>query len=143
MSERYQDIIDLPHHVSPKRQAMSLSDRAAQFAPFSALTGYDDVIIETGRLTDCEIDQIDDMRELLDLKQRYLAEIIESTPEITVTFFVDDTRKSGGAYRTVTGCLKRIEEHERVLLFTDGNRIPMDRILRIDSPILGDMELFE
>lgn len=143
MSERYRDIIDLPHHTSPKRQSMSLSDRAAQFAPFSALTGYDDVITETGRLTDCEIEQIDDMRELLDLKQRYLAEIIESTPEITVIFFVDDRKKSGGAYRTVTGSLKRIEEQERYLLFTNGTKIPMDRILRIESPILGDMGLFE
>ena len=143
MSELYRDIIDLPHHISPKRQGMSLSDRAAQFAPFSALTGYDEVITETGRLTDCEIEQIDDMRELLDLKQRYLASIIESAPEITVTFFVDDRRKSGGAYRTVTGSLKKIEEHERYLLFTNGTKIPMDRILRLDSPILGDLGLFE
>ena len=90
----YEDIINLPHHVSPKRPQMSMQDRAAQFSPFAALTGYEDAIKETGRLTDVKIELSDEDRELLDQKQQYLQEHIGDRPEITITYFVPDEKLS-------------------------------------------------
>ena len=129
----YDDIIHLPHHVSKTRPQMSLEDRAAQFSPFAALTGYDAAILETGRLTEDKLELGEETQAILDRKQRYLAEIIDTKPEITVTYFVPDEKKSGGAYSTVTGFLKRIDEYERVLMLTDGRKIQLDAILDIES----------
>lgn len=129
----YDDIIHLPHHVSKTRPQMSMEDRAAQFSPFAALTGYDAAILETGRLTEDKLELGEESRAILDRKQRYLAEIIDTKPEITVTYFVPDEKKSGGAYSTVTGFLKRIDEYERVLMLTDGRKIQLDAIFDIES----------
>lgn len=129
----YDDIIHLPHHVSKTRPQMSLEDRAAQFSPFAALTGYDAAILETGRLTEDKLELGEETQAILDRKQRYLAEIIDTKPEITVTYFVPDEKKSGGAYSTVTGFLKRIDEYERVLMLTDGRKIQLDAIFDIES----------
>lgn len=129
----YDDIIHLPHHVSKTRPQMSLEDRAAQFSPFAALTGYDAAILETGRLTEDKLELGEETQAILDRKQRYLAEIIDTKPEITVTYFVPDEKKSGGAYSTVTGFLKRIDEYERVLMLTDGRKIQLDAVLDIES----------
>ncbi len=129
----YDDIIHLQHHVSKTRPQMSLEDRAAQFSPFAALTGYDAAILETGRLTEEKSELGEETRAILDRKQRYLAEIIDTKPEITVTYFVPDEKKSGGAYSTVTGFLKRIDEYERVLMLTDGRKIQLDAIFDIES----------
>ncbi len=129
----YDDIIHLPHHVSKTRPQMSMEDRAAQFSPFAALTGYDAAILETGRLTEDKLELGEETQAILDRKQRYLAEIIDTKPEITVTYFVPDEKKSGGAYSTVTGFLKRIDEYERVLMLTDGRKIQLDAVLDIES----------
>ena len=129
----YDDIIHLPHHVSKTRPQMSMEDRAAQFSPFAALTGYDAAILETGRLTEDKLELGEETQAILDRKQRYLAEIIDTKPEITVTYFVHDEKKSGGAYSTVTGFLKRIDEYERVLVLTDGRKIQLDAIFDIES----------
>ena len=129
----YDDIIHLPHHVSKTRPQMSMQDRAAQFSPFAALTGYDAAILETGRLTEDKLELGEETQAILDRKQRYLAEIIDTKPEITVTYFVPDEKKSGGAYSTVTGFLKRIDEYERVLVLTDGRKIQLDAIFDIES----------
>ena len=129
----YDDIIHLPHHVSKTRPQMSMQDRAAQFSPFAALTGYDAAILETGRLTEDKLELGEETQVILDRKQRYLAEIIDTKPEITVTYFVPDEKKSGGAYSTVTGFLKRIDEYERVLMLTDGRKIQLDAIFDIES----------
>ena len=129
----YDDIIHLPHHVSKTRPQMSMEDRAAQFSPFAALTGYDAAILETGRLTEDKLELGEETQAILDRKQRYLAEIIDTKPEITVTYVVPDEKKSGGAYSTVTGFLKRIDEYERVLMLTDGRKIQLDAILDIES----------
>ena len=131
MSGKYDDIIHLPHHTSPRHPRMSMRDRAAQFAPFSALTGYGDTIDETARLTDGKITLTEDAKALLDMKQRLLLERIHTCPEITVTYFVPDPRKSGGAYRTLTGRLKRIDESEKVLVFTNGSRVKIEDVLSI------------
>ena len=129
----YDDIIHLPHHVSKTRPQMSMEDRAAQFSPFAALTGYDEAILETVRLTEEKSELGEEAQAILDRKQRYLAEIIDAKPEITVTYFVPDEKKSGGAYSTVTGFLKRIDEYERQLVLTDGRRIQQDVVFDIES----------
>ena len=131
MSGKYDDIINLPHHTSPRHPRMSMRDRAAQFAPFSALTGYGDTIDETARLTDGKISLTEDAKALLDMKQRLLAERLHTCPEVTVTYFVPDARKSGGSYHTFTGRLKRIDEAEKVLLFLDGKSVKIKDVLSI------------
>lgn len=135
MSIEYSDIINLPHHVSKTRPQMSMLDRAAQFSPFAALTGYDAAIKETGRLTDEKIELDEETKAALDMKQSYLIEIIDEQPEISVTYFLPDTRKSGGAYVTTTGKLKRFDEYERLLILTNGKKIPMDDIADIECDL--------
>lgn len=127
MSE-YDDIIDLPRPKS-KHEPMPMSDRAAQFSPFAALTGYGDAIDETARLTDARIELSDEERAELDYKQQYLATL--DAPTVTVTYFVPDERKSGGAYVTHTGVLKRVDEVERMVVFKDGLRVPLDEVMDI------------
>lgn len=131
----YEDIINLPHHVSRTRPQMSMLDRAAQFSPFAALTGYDAAIKETGRLTDEKIELDEDTKAALDMKQAYLVEVIDEQPEISITYFLPDTKKSGGEYVTVTGNLKRFDEYERLLILTDGKKIPMDDIADIECDL--------
>ena len=135
----YEDILNLPHHVSKTRPQMSMLDRAAQFSPFAALTGYDDAIKETGRLTDEKIEMDEDRKAALDMKQAYLIEMIDEQPEISITYFLPDAKKSGGAYVTVTGNLKRFDEYERLLILTDGKKIPMDYIADIESDLFRGM----
>ncbi len=135
----YEDILNLPHHVSKTRPQMSMLDRAAQFSPFAALTGYDDAIKETGRLTDEKIEMDEDRKAALDMKQAYLIEMIDEQPEISITYFLPDTKKSGGAYVTVTGNLKRFDEYERLLILTDGKKIPMYDIADIESDLFRGM----
>lgn len=139
MNDRYDDIIHLPHHVSKTRPQMSMMDRAAQFSPFAALTGYDAAIKETGRLTDEKIEVGEETKAVLDRKQRYLSDMISVQPEITVTYFLPDERKSGGTYLSVTGKLKRIDEYERMMILTDGKKIPLDDIMDIESNLFGEL----
>lgn len=129
MSE-YDDIIDLPRPKS-KHEPMPISDRAAQFSPFAALTGYGDAIDETARLTDHRIELSEEQRAELDYKQQYLATL--DAPTVTVTYFVPDERKTGGAYVTHTGTLKRIDELERMMVFADGARVSLDEVIAIES----------
>lgn len=135
----YEDIINLPHHVSPKRSPMSMQDRAAQFSPFAALTGFEDAIVETGRITDTRIELGDELRELLDRKQRCLQKFIVDRPEITVTYFAPDEKKVGGTYISVSGRLKQVDEYARELVFTDGKKIPLDDVADIQSDCLHDV----
>lgn len=139
MNDRYDDIIHLPHHVSKTRPQMSMMDRAAQFSPFAALTGYDAAIKETGRLTDEKIELGEETKAVLDRKQRYLSDMISVQPEITVTYFLLDERKSGGTYLSVTGKLKRIDEYERMMILTDGKKIPLDDIMDIESNLFCEL----
>lgn len=127
----YEDIINLPHHVSSKRSHMSNYDRAAQFSPFAALTGYDAAIAETARFTDHRIELSDDRIEAIDAVLCVVGEHIDSRPEVTVCFFEPDRRKDGGAYRMVTGNVKKIDGIEKKLLFTDGEAIPILDVLSI------------
>ena len=135
MKNNYSDIINHPHYVSKTRPQMSELERAAQFSPFAALTGYDAAIKETGRLTDERLELGEETKALLDMKQQYLFDMISDQPEIAVTYFVPDEKKSGGEYITVTGNLKRIDEYERQMLFTNGKKIPMDEVVDIESDL--------
>lgn len=125
----YEDIINLPHHVSARRAAMSLQDRAAQFSPFAALTGYEAIIAESGRLTQSRAELDGAAVEELDQALRQLAESIHSQPKVTVTYFAPDRRKTGGSYRTITGRVRRIDTAERYLEFTDRSHINLESIM--------------
>lgn len=129
----YDDIIDLPHHTSPNRRRMSDVDRAAQFSPFAALSGYDMDVLEAARVTDRRLSLTEDMKENLDRKQQILSDMMDEHPEITVTYFVADGKKAGGAYQTVSGKLKQIDEYRQVLVMSDGKTIPIADVIKIDS----------
>ena len=131
MHFKYDDILDLPRPKSA-HEPMPMSDRAAQFSPFAALTGYEDAIDETARLTDARVELGESAVEELERKLIDLAARISERPEITVTYFVPDGRKSGGVYVTRTGTLKRIDEIERTMVFNDGVRIPIAEIISIE-----------
>ncbi|MBO7088645.1 MAG: hypothetical protein J6W70_01965 [Lentisphaeria bacterium] len=126
MATPYDDIIRLPHHVSRNHPQMPLRDRAAQFAPFAALTGYEAAVGETARLT-AERRELD-AQEAEELNRRLtdLAARLKDRPEVTIEYFVPDERKSGGAYVTVTGVVRHISIAERLLVMEDGAVIPMD-----------------
>ena len=117
----YDDIINLPHHQSKNHPHMSLYDRAAQFAPFAALTGYDDAVKEARRLTDSKPELEENQLEELDQKLADLMTRIEEHPEVTITYFEPDDKKEGGAYVTCVGKLKKIDIYEKQLVLT-GNR---------------------
>ena len=136
MDDRYNDIINLPHHQSKKRPHMSLYDRAAQFAPFSALTGHDDAIRETARLTDRKIELDDYDKMLLDNKMNFILNHISEQPEITVTYFIPDINKQGGMYLDFAGNINRFDTVDRMICFTDKTEIFVDDIIEIKSEIL-------
>lgn len=135
----YEDIVDLPHHVSPTRPRMSRADRAAQFSPFAALTGHDAAVRETARRTASRIETAEDKQQELDLKLNLLSQVLPSRPEVTITYFVPDTRKVGGAYVTAGGTLKRIDSRKRILLLEDDTAIPADDVLELESPIFTSL----
>lgn len=130
--ENYEDIINLPHHISKKHPQMSLEERSAQFAPFAALTGYEDAIDETARLTDERIDINEDVKEKLNEKIKNINKNINKTPEITVTYFVPDNKKSGGKYLVIKEKIKKIDEINQLLIFTNGSKIKINDIINID-----------
>ncbi len=131
MTGKYDEIINLPHHVSATRPQMPMSDRAAQFAPFAALTGYDDVIDEAGRLTEHRVSLEEDSVEALNAKLRFLRENLADSPEAEFTYFKPDAQKSGGAYLTTAGKVKKIDEYERIIIMKDGVKIRIDDVIEI------------
>ena len=128
---KYKDIINLPHHVSKTRKPMSLYNRAAQFAPFAALTGYDDAIKETARLTEERIELSDELKNMLNQKIKLIIENIKLQPEVVITYFVHDNKKSGGVYKTISGNVKRIDEVEKCIIFTNKLKIFFSDIISI------------
>lgn len=129
---RYDDIIHLPHPVSRTHPQMSLWDRAAQFAPFAALTGHGAAIAETARLTERFAQPDEDWRESLDGKLSGLLEQMGDQPEVTVTFFRPDERKAGGAYVSVSGRIRKVDTWERKLVMEDGTEVPMDYVIDLE-----------
>lgn len=145
MSGKYDDILHLPHHVSTKHPQMSMQDRAAQFSPFAALTGYGEVIRETGRLTEDWIELDEESKSELDRWLRLLATSSDQEPAVTATWFQPDERKEGGAYVTVTGRVRKLDESASVLVLEDGTRIPIRRLVSLEGDFLhgpsGDSSL--
>ena len=129
--EEYNDIINLPHRVSKNHPPMPMMNRAAQFAPFAALTGYDTVINETGRLTDGFIELDENKKEQLNRRIAELLEEIDERPLVTITFFKPDEHKSGGSYSTLSGQLKKVDEFNQVLVMEDDIVIPFNCIFDI------------
>ena len=127
----YDDIINLPHPTSTKHPRMPMIDRAAQFMPFRALTGYEDAVHETSRLTDERVELTEDEKALLDTKLQRLADRLDSHPQVTLTWFRPDKRKTGGAYVTTTGQIRKIDDFEGVLILLGGERILIEDILDI------------
>ena len=128
MNNRYDEIMGLPHHVSTTRPQMPLSDRAAQFAPFAALTGYDSAIKETGRLTGERIELDEEALTALDRKYQLLMDTLDDAPEVTIIYFQPDERKAGGQYVSATGTVKKVDTFGRRILLQDGTRIPLDSV---------------
>ena len=138
--EKYREIIGLPHHVSKTRPQMPMSDRAAQFAPFAALTGYDSAIKETGRLTDERIELDEEALTTLDMKYQLLMDALDDEPEVTITYFQPDERKTGGKYVSATGAVKKVDDFERRIIMQEGLRILMDDVLSIDGELFTSLE---
>lgn len=129
----YQDIIHLPHHQSATRPHMSLHDRAAQFAPFAALRGYDDEIDEAARLTDRQIELNEEQIALINRQIRRLMENIRSAPKVKITYFVPDEKKEGGKYTTIEAAVRRIDEVQKQIILTTNRSIPIDSVFRIEE----------
>lgn len=128
MSEKYAAILHHSRPVIPGHPQMSNRERAAQFAPFAALTGYEDAVEETARLTEVQRDLSEDVKAELDARLRFLRDRLPESPEITACYFVPDARKAGGAYVEKTGPVKTIDLYDRALVFRDGDRVPLDRL---------------
>lgn len=137
---KYDEIMGLPHHVSKTRPQMPMSDRAAQFAPFAALTGYDSAIKETGRLTDEKIELDEETLTVLDRKYQLLMDALDEAPAIEITYFKPDERKAGGKYVSATGTVKKVDDFERQITMQDGLKIPMDDVLSIDGELFSSLE---
>lgn len=132
-THKYDDIIHLPHPVSDRRVRMSNYDRAAQFSPFAALTGFDAAIEETARLTDSRIELDEGGKALLNEKLLEILERIETQPLVAVTYFRYDERKAGGAYLRATGHVKKIDAYSRAIVLTDGRAISLEDVVAIDT----------
>lgn len=128
LSHRYDDIIGLPHHVSDRHAHMSGTDRAAQFAPFAALTGHDASIRETARLTDQPMELTEDRKTVLNRILQHLWEHLEERPDVTITYFLPDCKKSGGAYVSTTGRIIKFQQNQRLIVMEDQTAIPIDSV---------------
>ena len=139
MSGKYDDILHLPHPTSAKHPRMPVSERAAMFSPFTALSGHAGAIAETARLTDQRMELDEDTRAELDRRQAVLLEHIAEQPEVTVTWFQPDERKDGGAYVTTTGRLKKIDPVERVMTLQDGTSIPLEDVVELENEYFKEL----
>ena len=145
MAERfpYEDIVDLPHHVSRKHPQPTMADRAARFAPFAAITGYEEMVLEEARITDDRIELDENSKAALNEKLNMILEFIDEQSEVSITYFEPDKRKAGGAYVTVTGTVKRIDEYEHLVIMTDGKKINIDDIYNLQSELFYSLGVEE
>lgn len=139
MSGQYDDIIQLLHHVSLTRPQMSMHDRAAQFSPFAALTGYDAAVKETARLTDKKIMLDEEALTFLNRKYQILVDRLDERSEVIITYFKPDAKKSGGAYVEIAGAVKKVDDFERIIVMMDGTKLPMDDVLDIEGEIFAEL----
>ena len=129
----YEDIINLPHHVSERHPQMPMAERAAQFSPFAALTGFGAVTRETERQTDQMREMTENEREELDYKLGILCNFPGEKPCVAITYFVPDEKKEGGAYRTIRGQMRKIDSYKREIIMKDGSHIPIDCVLELNG----------
>ena len=130
-SHKYDDIINLPHHVSKTHPPIDMMERAAQFSPFAALTGYEAAAKETGRLTQPRIELDESEKEVLDQQLHKLEAAFPKTPSAAFTYFIPDVRKEGGTYRTVSGKIRKIDPYRRMIILESGEHIPIEEIINI------------
>lgn len=140
MKNPYEDLLNLPHHVSASRPPMPMADRAAQFSPFAALVGYDAAIQETGRLTSRRVEPEEEILRQLNQRFCWLAEHLAQEPEVIFICFRPDERKAGGAYLEIRGQVKKIDELHRTIFLRDGTRLSMDDILELRGEIFHSLE---
>lgn len=131
MSDQYSDIIHLPHQTSKRRPHMSISHRAAQFAPFAALTGYNMAVREVARLTADKVELDESSVDMLNAKLQILKEHLPDAPRVRITHFQPDEKKSGGAYVTTEGFVKKIDEYNNIVVMMQGIQIPISEIFDI------------
>lgn len=141
MRKDYEDIINLPRHVSKTRRPMSRIDRAAQFSPFAALTGHDAAVKETARLTDKRIELDEYMKESINQRLLTIAEWINEHIEINITYFQPDENKEGGSYINAKGTAKKIDEYKKIVVMSDNTEIPIDDIVSIEGQIFDSLSL--
>ncbi len=128
---RDQELLEMERPVSARHAPMRRCDRAAQFAPFAALSGFDETVQEAGRLTQAQIELAENEREALNDALVRLAACLPEQPEVRLTYFQPDAKKSGGTYRTILTRVRRLDANAQVLVLTDGTRIPFDALLSI------------
>ena len=129
--DNYEEIINLPHYEPKHHPRMSMWNRAAQFAPFAALTGYDAAIRESGRLTDDWVALSESGNEEINRKMELIVSMLPERPSVTIEYFVPDEHKVGGSYQSYTGNVKRIDEYEKCIELTDGKKVPLEAIREI------------
>lgn len=128
---RDQELLEMERPVSARHAPMRRCDRAAQFAPFAALSGFDETVQEAGRLTQAQIELAENEREALNDALVRLAARLPEQPEVRLTYFQPDAKKSGGTYRTILTRVRRLDANAQVLVLTNGTRIPFDALLSI------------
>lgn len=139
MKNPYEDIINLPHHMSSKHPHMSRYDRAAQFSPFAALTGHDDAVNEAARITDERLDLDDYIKADLNERLCIIQEYIKDKPDVLLVYFQEDNLKDGGTYLTATGCIKKIDEYDELVVMEDGNAISINDIVNINCELFSNL----
>ncbi len=140
MAGPYADLLDHPHFVSVRHPRMSAHERAAQFSPFAALTGYGAVVDEAARLTEQKIELDEGQKALLDMRLQLLESLRPDIPEADFTYFLPDEHKEGGRYVTVSGRLKRMDELRLAVILMDGTIIPIENILQIQCEALDMLD---
>lgn len=131
----YEDIVNLLPHISKRHPQPTMMDRAARFAPFAAITGYEEMVLEEARVTEERIDLDEGALSHLNEKLNMIQEFLDEEPEVTITYFEPDKKKSGGAYVSITGTVKRIDEYEHLVLMTDGKKIKIEEIYNIQGDL--------
>ncbi len=136
--KKYDDIINLPHHISKKHPQMSMEERAAQFAPFAALVGYEDAVEETARITTKRIELNEEEKNILDMKLQMLNEqiLVQIHPSVIIMYFIPDLKKDGGKYIKISGTVKRIDEYKQLIILDDKTEVPISEIISITGKSL-------
>lgn len=136
----YDDIIHLPHHVSSSRTPMPITDRAAQFSPFAALTKHGEAIVETARLTQERKELTEDAKTKIEMRLNLLAKQIASRPQVAITYFQPDEMKDGGSYLTVAGVVVKIDVYDHLVVMLDKTKIPIENIFEINGEIFAGLD---